>query len=479
MTLEEACLYLGISPDAEDLDIDQIEKNYRTKISIYDTRRFNPDSPEYREARRMRENIEQAYDCLLEAYEDLYGDEETEDEEIVPSPVKKNNNLLLKLTLIMTTITSICLAGFIYFTMKPDKAKDYEKILRELESLKIDLPVQNNIAPDYADLVEKVMPSIVLVKTDTGTGSGFFVSSAGDILTNYHVIDDAKFISVIPSNGKSYNALVKDYDAKRDMALLTINSPYPVKFLKISATLPRQGEAVIAIGNPKGLSGTVSNGIVSAFRENNTWVQFTAPISQGSSGGALINLKGEVVGMPTKLRTDGQNLNFAIAPGVLTKFFDAAQNKTPKNLTKKPNSNFHVQVEFDEDYNGLDGMIFVRSDKEYDVYLETEYIEYDKTNELAAFYTIWFPTERTKRQMKRDKNFNAKPGKEFGPCLLSYIVDLDEGKYMHVRTVNFYTDGTIARDYAKPMKQYRWEVPTKKSRIEDLMMTLKDYLNKR
>ena len=185
MTLEEACLYLGISPDAEDLDIDQIEKNYRTKISIYDTRRFNPDSPEYREARRMRENIEQAYDYLLEAYEDLYGDDYDEEENIASAPKKnKSNNLLLKLTLIMTTITSICLAGFIYFTSRPDKTKDYEKILRELESLKIDLPVQNNIAPDYADLVEKVMPSIVLVKTDTGTGSGFFVSSAGDILTH-------------------------------------------------------------------------------------------------------------------------------------------------------------------------------------------------------------------------------------------------------------------------------------------------------
>ena len=68
----------------------------------------------------------------------------------------------------------------------------------------------------------------------------------------------------------------------------------------------------MAVGNPKGYEGTVSNGIISAFRENNTWIQFTAPISQGSSGGALINLRGEVVGMPTKLRTDGQNLNFAI-----------------------------------------------------------------------------------------------------------------------------------------------------------------------
>ena len=461
MTHEEACLYLGISPDCDNLDVDRIEKNYETKLSIYDTRRFNPDSPEYIEAKRMRENIEQAYEYLIDLYTE-------DDEEIIEAPQKNHNNLLLKLTLLATTLTSICLAGFIM--LKPEKpAKDYEQILRELESLKIEFPAQNNIVLDYADLVEKVMPSIVQIKTDTGTGSGFFVSSAGDILTNYHVIDDAKAITVTPANGKNYNALVKDYDAKRDMALLTINSPYPVKFLRISPALPRQGEAVIAIGNPKGLSGTVSNGIVSAFRENNTWVQFTAPISPGSSGGALINLKGEVVGMPTMLRTDGQNLNFAIAPSVLTKFFDAAKDKNPQKITTRTASDFR-------DWGISDGMIFVRSDKEYDVYIETEYIDYDPDYEIASFVSVWFPTEQTKRQMKRDKNFNAKPGKEFGPCVLSYIVDFDKGAYIHVRTVNFYKDGSIARDYAPSMREYKWEVPTKKSRINDLMLTLRKYL---
>ncbi|MBQ9594962.1 MAG: trypsin-like peptidase domain-containing protein [Synergistaceae bacterium] len=199
-------------------------------------------------------------------------------------------------------------------------------------------------AEDYANLVEKVMPSIVMIKTDTGTGSGFFVNSEGDVLTNYHVVDGARYITVTLQKGNSLKASLKSYDAKKDMALLAVKTPYPINFLKVSTKLPRQGETVIAISNPRGLSGTVTNGIVSAFRNNNSWLQFTAPVSPGSSGGALLNLKGEIVGMITaNLKGEGQNLNFAISSAVLAKFlteagkndaFLLARNGTPEQLKK-------------------------------------------------------------------------------------------------------------------------------------------------
>ncbi len=476
MTPEEACLYLGISPDDEDLDIEQIERNYKTKTAIYNPKRFMPDTPEYTEAQRMRANIEEAYEYLTEAYYDLYGHDDPEPEEEQHQAVPHhNNNILLKLALTMTTITALCLAYFVYTSMN-DKAassddRDYARVLQELEQLraKTEIPAAaNNIAPDYADLVERVMPSIVLIKTDTGTGSGFFVSSRGDILTNWHVIRDAGYITIITQDGKNINAGLKDYDAKRDMALLTVKTPYPVKFLKISPTLPRQGEAVIAIGNPKGLSGTVSNGIVSAFRENNTWVQFTAPISPGSSGGALINLRGEVVGMPTKLRTDGQNLNFAIAPGILSRFFTSARDKSPRSLPKVSNESVRR--------DNPESMIFVRKDESYEMYLAADYIEYDSVNSQAAFVTVWFPTEKTNRQMKKDPNFRARQGKDFGPCILLYAVDFEDNTYLHLRTVNLYTDGSIARDYVRPQREYRWEKPSGKSRINDLINALREYL---
>ena len=471
MTPDEACLYLGISPEDEDLDIDKIERNYNSRMSIYDPIRFAPGTPEYEEAGRMRANIEQAYEYLIEAYYDIYGHEEEETVPETPQPVstKPRSNIILKLALAMTTITALTLGYFLYTSHDvPKNDHDYARVLEELEQLraKTDIPAVQSIAPDYSDLVERVMPSIVMIKTDTGTGSGFFVSANGDILTNWHVIRDAGYITVTPQNGKILTASLKDYDAQRDMALLTIEASYPVKFLTISPRLPRQGEAVIAIGNPKGLSGTVSNGIVSAFRENNTWVQFTAPISPGSSGGALINLRGEVVGMPTKLRTDGQNLNFAIAPGILSKFFQSAREKTPRKL---PGKSGGVDT---------DSMIFVRKDDSYEMYIASDYIEYDSANSQAAFVSVWFPTERTNRQMKRDPNFRARQGKDFGPCILLYAIDFNDNTYLHLRTVNLYTDGTIARDYVKPQREYKWEKPSRGSRVDELIDAVKKYLNR-
>ncbi|MBQ7154790.1 MAG: serine protease [Synergistaceae bacterium] len=478
MTPEEACLYLGISPDDEDLDIDRIERNYKTKLSIYDPRRFNPDTPEYGEARRMRRNIEEAYTYLTEAYEELYG---TESEEYVP----QNTHTLLKITAITTTIAALCLAGFIWLAYpaaddgKPAQiteavySQNYEKLLREVERLRAateaprtQVPPANIPPTDYADLVEQVMPSMVMIQTDAGSaGSGFFVSDQGDILTNWHVIRGAGRITVTPQNGMQTIALVKDYDRTKDVALLKVNTSKASPFLRISAALPRQGEAVMAIGNPRGYEGTVSNGIISAFRENNTIIQFTAPISQGSSGGALINLKGEVVGMPTKLRTDGQNLNFAIAPAVLAQFFDGAKRKPAKSLTNGSAGGY-------EKY----GLKLVRSDESYEMYLETGNIDYDPESSIASFVSVWLPTERTNAKMKRDPNFHAVRGKNFGPCMLVYIADMSEGTYIHLRTVNLYTDGTTARDYVRPERECKWEKPSRGSRADELLQEVRRQL---
>ena len=140
---------------------------------------------------------------------------------------------------------------------------------------------------------------------------------------------------------------MKDYDSVRDIALIQINSHKSTPYLELLGNFPRLGDSVIAIGNPTGLLETVSDGIVSGVREfdNNTWVQFTAPISPGSSGGALVNLQGKVIGMPTQFLTRGQNLNFAVASTELSKFLNTAIHKTAKNfipqskkVTKQPNS---------------------------------------------------------------------------------------------------------------------------------------------
>ena len=345
MNLDDACMYLNISPDDEDLNLDEIKRNYYDKLAIYNPEKFSRGSPEYIKAQEMRNNLNEAYNFLLNAYSQIYGENQAQN----------NNNLFLKLALVSSLVIILCFAvsAFLLYkykfsenitpapvTQNSSNSEDYSRILRELEELRAKTQTQQqppqkivNTPANYADLVERVMPSIVLIETDNSRGSGFFVSSKGEILTNYHVIKNAHNIRVSTRDNKKFTAQIKDYDSKNDMALIVINSG-STPFLKISQVLPRQGESVIAIGNPKGLEGTVSNGIISAFRENNKWVQFTAAISPGSSGGALINLRGEVVGMPTQYMTEGQNLNFAVAPTLLNNFFKTAQNNNSVRRTQ-------------------------------------------------------------------------------------------------------------------------------------------------
>ena len=146
-------------------------------------------------------------------------------------------------------------------------------------------------------------------------------------------------------------AYIKAVDIDGDMALLSIKTSKAVPFLKLSRTLPEQGEEIMAVGNPKGLEGTISNGIVSAFRDNNRWLQFTAPVSEGSSGGALISSAGEVVGMPTLLFREGQNLNFAISASVLAGFLRTAKDNKPAPPNMKAQESMSAE-EWDKLWNG-------------------------------------------------------------------------------------------------------------------------------
>ncbi|MBQ9390432.1 MAG: serine protease [Synergistaceae bacterium] len=494
MTPEEACLYLGISLDDDDIDIDKLERNYEAKIS------------EYKDSENIRAKINEAYDVLLEVLAEIYEPEETVTDEPERS---KNEGLLMKIAVLMAGMFLLCFGGVVYFVYriqtenaapKDDvvSAKQYESIKRELEAIrqrqeKTPTPqvVINNPPADYAQLVERVMPSILFIQTDKGRGSGFFVSPNGDILTNYHVIESAEYISVTTQYGQTVTALVKDFDSVKDIALLKVNTSYTVPFLKISNVLPKQGEAVIAIGNPEGLKGTVSNGIVSALRQDdrNLWVQFTAPISPGSSGGALINLQGEVVGMPAKILVTevAQNLNFAVAPTALAQFLNSAINKPAITLTAKtvipPKTNVPPKTKMPPNkgntLDGIPGVKFVRKDDEYEMYLAEDSIEYNRQTHIASFATFWLPSEKAKAKMLRDPHFVVSPGEELGVCLLGYLVNLRDNTYVHLRTVNFCTNGNVARDYVKPSDEIKWRTAKKGSRIESLMREVKKQLRLR
>ena len=152
-----------------------------------------------------------------------------------------------------------------------------------------------------------------------GTGSGFVVENNRTLITNYHVMEGADMIVGYSDDGYSY-IINKVYavDEERDLAVLGFFSPTNLTPLKLNTGDILRAEPVVAIGSPKGMLNTVSMGNVSAVftDEDIDYVQFTAPISNGSSGGALFNDKGDVIGVTTMaIAQDGdvvQNLNFAV-----------------------------------------------------------------------------------------------------------------------------------------------------------------------
>jgi len=140
-----------------------------------------------------------------------------------------------------------------------------------------------------------------------GQGSGFVISADGYAVTNNHVIDGAKEVKIKFSDGKSYTAKVIGTDRKTDLALLKIKTDKKFAPVKFATKAPRVGDWVIAVGNPFGLGGSVTTGIVSAQGRNigsgpyDDYLQIDAPINKGNSGGPAFNLNGEVIGVNTAI----------------------------------------------------------------------------------------------------------------------------------------------------------------------------------
>ena len=175
---------------------------------------------------------------------------------------------------------------------------------------------------DIPALARRSVKAVVLIvvsdKTgkEIGRGSGFVVSSDGKVVTNYHVIAGAdSAIIKFPSGAFYLVEGVLAADQEKDIAVLKASGK-DFSFLAMGDSDQVQiGEEVVAIGSPLGLlEATVSSGIVSGIREqgNLKFIQTTAPISPGSSGGALLNLKGDAIGITSEIYTKGQNLNLAV-----------------------------------------------------------------------------------------------------------------------------------------------------------------------
>jgi serine protease Do len=141
----------------------------------------------------------------------------------------------------------------------------------------------------------------------TGQGSGFFISPDGYAVTNNHVVDGSDKVEVTADDGKIYTAKVIGTDARTDLALIKVDGGSNFPFAKLSEGKPRIGDWVLAVGNPFGLGGTVTAGIVSASGRDigsgpyDDFIQIDAPVNKGNSGGPAFNTEGEVMGVNTAI----------------------------------------------------------------------------------------------------------------------------------------------------------------------------------
>jgi serine protease Do len=144
-------------------------------------------------------------------------------------------------------------------------------------------------------------------QTVIGQGSGFFISADGYAVTNNHVVDHANSVEVTTADGTNYKARVVGTDPKSDLALIKVDGKGDFPFVQFADHAPQVGDWVIAVGNPFGLGGTVTAGIVSASSRdigsgtNDDYIQIDAPINKGNSGGPAFDVEGKVIGINTAI----------------------------------------------------------------------------------------------------------------------------------------------------------------------------------
>ena len=241
------------------------------------------------------------------------------------------------------------LSFFITFQEMTNLSNEVESLKSQISELKNNQNITyQNIAiyqnaTVLADIYAGVLDSVVLVQGTTSDGgvqgSGFVyaLSDRNVVITNFHVVYDTSSLSVTFSNGNGYSATVLGTDSYSDLALLSVDAPAsefkPVEI--VSSSTLRVGDLVIAIGNPYGLVGSLTTGVVSALGRTimeedyasgfaiANIIQTSAPINPGNSGGPLLNAVGKVVGVTTAIVSDSQGLGFAIPSNTILREISA------------------------------------------------------------------------------------------------------------------------------------------------------------
>lgn len=210
------------------------------------------------------------------------------------------------------------------------------------------------------EIMKLVGPSVVLVElydaqqNEIGVGSGFVLTDDGKIMTNFHVIEGATKAIIKFDNGVKYESnVISAYDEAIDIAIVKINATGLPTVKLGNSSMIQTGDKILTIGNPLGLENSISEGLVSSANRlisNQNFIQVSAPISPGSSGGVLLNYYGQVIGVTTAGMVEGQNLNLAVPINDAKGLMATANNITMSDLAGKVTKE---KINFDN------GMIYI------------------------------------------------------------------------------------------------------------------------
>ena len=237
------------------------------------------------------------------------------------------NNLTLKIDVIDTGLTS--------FRKKNEQEIDaLNSLIDEIEKqsdiklneLKEEISTIQVESSDFSAIIDDVVKSVVSVGTNRGQGSGAVIDDRGFMVTNYHVVEGASIIRVLTYDGKVYDAALIGYNDVADVAVIKANAELQSLRFGDSDDV-KVGERVIALGNPAGLSFTVTEGIVSAVHRTgpnglNIYIQTDVPINPGNSGGPLVDANSRIIGLNNFKIGGFEGLGFAIESNAVKQVAD-------------------------------------------------------------------------------------------------------------------------------------------------------------
>lgn len=336
--------------------------------------------------------------------------------------MKKERNPLRNDSDVTCSLVLLCLLLFLLvsctsakqkptLTFAPPTKYDQKPALNFPPPIKVEQKV-----PSVESIVHDQGDAVVLIVTydESGTplslGSGFFVKSDGVFITNYHVIEGSYSGVIKLIDGRVLgNIEIIDFNSEWDIAILKVEgSGFPTVKLG-NSDIVKSGQKIVVIGNPEGLQNTVSDGLVSSIRkiesEGDYFIQISAPISEGSSGGPVYNMNGEVIGIATMMLKSGQNLNFAIPIKFALPLVEKSAQKDLATFTKEV-----TQKELDEYLKYQKNSTELKPE---DTIFEYALNYYKQAEEKAGGYLSVFGTnnqeaiELLKKVINKDPNYHA------------------------------------------------------------------------